>query len=167
MVDPAMDFMQAYPDLKAHTEFGVAYECNPSLPWVAVMYASKWSTYRNLAYDEFVDVMEAEYVEEGFFEQLKPFFDRCVEAVRKLELSSTERHLVTWKKKLDEKTAFMDSVPYDGSTYEMLDKLMSSNDKIISSYNNIKKMVEKEQSQTGDGNVHGGEQESLSELGEI
>jgi len=82
--------------------------------------------------------------------------------LKKFFLTKPEQYLVAWEQKLDERQEFIASKPYDHSTYEMLDKMMSNTDKMWKQYMTCLKDVQEEESL-----LEGGSQESLNEQGVI
>lgn len=92
-------------------------------------------------------------------------FTLYAETVQKIltsSLSKPKRSMYNWELKLEERDAFIASVPYNSDTFEMLDKMMSQTDKLWAQYFSIKKQMEKDE-----GTALGGSEESLSDKGII
>lgn len=68
--------------------------------------------------------------------------------------------LVRQEKKLEERSDFIDSIPYNESTYEMLDKMMKETKKMWDEYYRVVKDLSED---SDDGTSMGGTQESASE----
>lgn len=77
--------------------------------------------------------------------------------------TAPERFLATWKKKLSEINSFLNSKPYDETTYEMLSKIMKEFHPMMKQYREIEKEYQKETELA----TRGGVEESLSEKGII
>jgi hypothetical protein len=77
--------------------------------------------------------------------------------------TAPERFLATWKKKLAEINSFLNSKPYDETTYEMLSKIMKEFHPMMKQYREIEKEYQKETELS----TRGGVTESLSEKGII
>ena len=80
---------------------------------------------------------------------------------KRLCLSKAQRFLISWESKLEERNQFIDSLPYSADTYEILDKMMASTDKMWKQYMTCLKDVENEKATQS----KGGAQESLLEKG--
>ena len=91
-------------------------------------------------------------------------YEKEIEITKKAVLTKAEQYLMSWQRKLDEREQFIDSVPYNESTYEMLDKIMGNSTKMWDQYNKCLKDVQKEREM---GHTRGGAVESLQERGEI
>jgi len=81
------------------------------------------------------------------------------EILKKFFLSKAQAYLIAWEQKLDERQNLIASIPYSMSTYEDLDKLMATTEKLWKQYQTCLKDVEDEESAT-----LGGIQESMTEL---
>lgn len=77
--------------------------------------------------------------------------------------TAPERFLATWKKKLSEINSFLNSKPYDETSYEMLSKIMKEFHPMMKQYREIEKEYQKETELA----TRGGVAESLSEKGII
>ena len=77
--------------------------------------------------------------------------------------TAPERFLATWKKKLAEINSFLNSKPYNETTYEMLSKIMKEFHPMMKQYREIEKEYQKETELA----TRGGVAESLSEKGII
>lgn len=78
-------------------------------------------------------------------------------------LTKPKRLLAGWERKLEERDAFMHSLPYNEDTYEMLDKMMANTAKMWDQYLTILKKTESEVETTTQGDM----ELSLSQKGLI
>jgi hypothetical protein len=78
--------------------------------------------------------------------------------------SPAKRQLRMLEQKMEEKTAFMAKTKYNEDTYEVLDKMMVSDEKL---YNLLAKVQKQLSEETGEGQGKGGSAASLSDGGEI
>lgn len=69
--------------------------------------------------------------------------------------------LIGWERKLEERQAFLDSLPYDSNNYELLDKMMSQTYKMWQQY-----MLATKDADSTD-SAEGGGEESLNEQGKL
>lgn len=74
------------------------------------------------------------------FEQYQPILDWYNNAM----LSTTERSLIAWRKKLEEREKFIADTKYDLDTAEALDKIMANTDKLFNQLERIEKQYTKE-----------------------
>lgn len=86
-----------------------------------------------------------------------------IEKFKKFILTKAQRSLLNWEEKLEERDIFMASIPYDASTFEMLDKMMVQTSKMWDQYASILKAF----SQESESQVRGDVEESLVEKGLI
>lgn len=82
--------------------------------------------------------------------------------LQKFFLTKAEKYLIGWEEKMDERQNFIASIPYSSETFEVLDKMMASTDKMWKQYLACLKDVEDE-----DSTAMGNSQESTAELGLI
>lgn len=80
-------------------------------------------------------------------------------------MSRGQRMILSWDKKFQERTAFIDSVSYSAETYDMLDKMMANTEKMWKQLTQINEQIEKEK-QT-DATALGGAITSLSDENKI
>lgn len=99
-----------------------------------------------------------------YYEGNKSTLTPLIELYCKLSDSPAKRQLRMWNKKMDEKTAFLDSVSYDLNTFEAIEKMWATNSKLYKEYETIMKDLSKE---NNEGSVRGGKEASLSDKGEI
>ena len=73
--------------------------------------------------------------------------------------TTAERFIATWNNKLHEINDFLNSVPYDASTYKMLTDIMKDFHPMMKQYREIEKEFSKQQEMQ----THGSVEESLAE----
>lgn len=86
-----------------------------------------------------------------------------IEKFKKFILTKAQRSLSNWEDKLEERDAFMASIKYDDSSYEMLDKMMMQTSKMWDQYQSILKTF----TQENESQVRGDVEKSLVEKGLI
>lgn len=90
-------------------------------------------------------------------------YTSTIERTKLFLLTKSQRSLVNWEQKLEERDAFIANIPYSESTYELLDKMMASTSKMWDQYLSILKKVSQEEESSSLGDV----ELSLSERGVI
>lgn len=138
--------------------FSVAFSSVPSnVMWAITLDQHPKSIYRNLDAQTRRSLIETEYLKSSLdWEALKD----TIELFKELSLSKRQRFLNNWENKLEERDNFIASLPYDESTYEILDKIMAQSDKMWKQWSTCLKDVQEEETlQT----TEGGALESLSE----
>lgn len=159
--DTHLDFWEVNPQLKV--PFKKLYSNkdidSSSVMWSIALYIDPDSKFKNAA-----DSMRKGLIEEDFFpdmdwEKYKDF----IELYKKLVLSKKKQFLVEWEQKLEERSNFIASKPYDEENYEMLDKMMKDTEKMWSQYLKCLKDVEEEEQ----AHTHGNIPESIDEQGII
>jgi hypothetical protein len=90
-------------------------------------------------------------------------YEETTERIHKFLVSKVKYLLAGWETKLEERDTFMHSKPYDESTFEMLDKMMSATAKMWDQYLAVRKKALEEDSSTTLGDV----ELSLSDQGII
>lgn len=107
------------------------------------------------------------FISKDYLKNEKFDFDKykdCIEFYEKLSITPARRQLIVWNTKLDEKTEFLATLPYNAQNAKLIDELLSSNTKLYEALAKISEELVKE----GDrGVVKGGSEESLSEKGEL
>src|ERR1035437_1173146 len=73
--------------------------------------------------------------------------------------TAARRQMRVWHKKLDEKSTFMKSLPYDIKNWKIIDEMLKTNKELYDSYAKIEKMIMNESTDT----VEGGSEESMME----
>src|SRR5690606_30665797 len=90
-------------------------------------------------------------------------YTSTIERTKLFLLTKSQRSLVNWEQKLEERDAFIANIPYSESTYELLHKMMASTSKMWEQYLSILKKVSQEEESSSLGDV----ELSLSQRGVI
>lgn len=159
-INPELDFFSVYPEFKIKEPFS-GKESEPC--WAAVYMYSDSSPFRKLPEEERLDILKDEYF--GNIKRFSKFLREAKEVIHKLEESPARRHLRSWESKMDEKSKYLDEIPYNSETYKDIDTMLLNNDKIFKTYFNILKDLQKEEET--DGKLKGDSEPSLSDTGEI
>ena len=99
-----------------------------------------------------------------YYSKHRKELDPVIAAYVKFTDSPAKRQLRMLEQKMEEKTAFMSKTKYDDDTWESLDKMMVSDDKLYALLAKVTKQLSEE---TGEGQGKGGSAASLSDGGEI
>lgn len=124
--------------------------------WAVSILEHKDSPYSNFSRREKLDVISQTFKNVEVSEEL-------IDKFNSITLSKAQKFLKSWERKLEEREDFIASLEYNEDTFEMLDKMMSSTEKLWKQYLSILKQVEQE----ADSETLGGQEESLSEKGII
>ena len=156
------DFFESNPQLEI--TFGEIKDLYPDsytkVMWAIALDAHPKSIYRNVSTQERRGLIEKEYLNESIkWKELESY----IETFNKLVLTQKERFLVEWEKKLEERQQFIAAIPYNEETYEILDKMMASTEKMWKQYLICLKDVSDEAKEQTQGNFV----ESASESGQI
>lgn len=89
---------------------------------------------------------------------------KAVELYEHLNITPAKRQLIEWSRIMDEKSEFLRTKKYNEATWDMIEKMLSSNTKLYSELERISDMLERE---GGEGVVKGGTMESASEKGDL
>jgi hypothetical protein len=88
------------------------------------------------------------------------YHEDLVDAYPKVVMTKIQRELKVWQDKIEERNKFLESVTYDLSTYEALDKMMKDSKLIWESFGKIYKEYQDENIET---RARGGREESFTE----
>ena len=154
-IDINTDFFKVNPHLK----LSVFNKIPSKLMWIiAYMIEIEDNIYKNIPKEERLNFLTNE-----FKVTIPKNFNTLLESYEKIRLSYIERKLLNWKKKLDERDEFIANQDYNEETFEMLDKMMSTTDKLFKQYLSL-------ESQAHNNNTVqdlAGKEASLSDKGEI
>lgn len=130
--------------------------------WAVAFYTDPSSKWKNLSSSD-----KVKYIGEDFLNERKINFTldgkdalELIDKYSKFVISKPKKMLVRQEKKLEERSDFIDSIPYNESTYEMLDKMMKETKKMWDEYYRVVKDLSED---SDDGTSMGGTQESASE----
>jgi hypothetical protein len=115
----------------------------------------------NLPYEDRVEIIKSSFFPS--FDETK--YEQEIALFKELCMTRTERMLYAWQKKIDERVTFLDTLDYNGETFEMIDKMITTGDKLLKQLQTIKEELEKERQESS--YVKGGGNLSLSDQGKI
>ena len=116
----------------------------------------------NVSISDRRSIIANEYLHDKSFDWSK--VEKYIQAYQKLVLTSAQRQLVIWTRLMDEKSEYMNTLSYNSSNWEEVEKMLLSNSKLYTELERISEQLEKEGSE---GDVKGGAEESASEQGLI
>ncbi len=161
-------FHNVYPELQFMAPFNNLYkeygdeELSSKLCWYVCMYADPKSALYLLPPDVRKKELDENFLEEDSDEY--PELLTAIEQYPDICMSPIQRSFKIWKDKLDERDELVKSNPYTMDNVEVMDKLVTSADKVYAIFKKAEQAYLKEISDTS---VWGGGEESLSEKGEI
>lgn len=130
--------------------------------WAMALLTDNQSKYFNQPIQQAKQLIAKDFLKDPEFD-----FDTLTEAkelYKEFCLTPPRRLLLIWKEKIDERNELISSIKYSLDTFEILDKLVTNSDKILSHYQKVKKEVDAEELNKQDAITHGGAVESLLEL---
>lgn len=147
------DFWKLYPELGIIEEFKDIkrrYKNKSSdIMWFIVLCYDLDSKFRNLDIDDRTKLLSKDYLkDENWFDNNKQFISSAIEMYQVITDSKLRRHLRQWEDTLDQRTKFMKSLKYDLSTFEDIDKMAVSTEKILVVFDKISKQIDKENAGT-------------------
>jgi len=167
--DTEVNFWKVNPQLKIPQAFAAILSKDKSkgkskssqIMWAIALLVDPDSKFSNISLGN-----RKKMIREDFLKQKDFKWEEVEEACRYYEemlVLPTSRQLSVWKKKMDEKSIFLDSLTYEEDS-ELIEKLLATNVKLFTDYDRLLKMVEKEKD---DGATKGGAVESAAESGLI
>lgn len=108
------------------------------------------SKLRNLTEQERLNIIEKDVWNGRLSEDL---LITLKNSYNKLQQNSIRRYIAEWDEKLDERRLFIKNLTYDEKTWDVIDKMLLSTEKLILQRESIIKMVEKIESETTRGDV--------------
>jgi len=119
--------------------------------WALLLYLHPKSKYYPLDHRSKLTLIEKDYLKN---QKLKlEDYPTTIAKIKELLLTKPERALVNWEQKLEERDALIASIPYNSETYDMLDKMMSNNDKLWKTYLATLKQVTQEEEGSSQGDI--------------
>jgi|TARA_R110002012_G_scaffold100312_1_gene238935 hypothetical protein len=167
--DITANFWKANPQLIIPQAFNDLYTTDKSkgkgkssqIMWAIALLVDSDSKFSNISFNNRKDMIAKDYLKDEDFK-----WDEVIEATQYYEsmlISPTKRQLSVWKKKMDEKSLYLDMLTYEENA-DTIEGLLKTNVKLFEDYERLVKMVEKEKD---DGATKGGAVESASETGLI
>jgi len=108
-------------------------------------------------------LIEEEYLKDIDLELPNELLERTLKDFEDVFLTKAERFLLHWEEKLEERDTFIASIPYNETSYDMLDSMMARSEKLWKQYEVALETVRKEK----ESSTLGGAQESIAEQGKI
>lgn len=151
------NFYDSDPQFKAVFKSEIEAKVPSSHMWAIMLYVHPDSKYFTLDTKSKESLIKKDYLDDPSFD-----FSSYQDTISKIEtflLTKPQRLLRSWELKLEERDAFISSVPYDASTFDLLDKMMEKSHKMWKQYKEIYDDFLKEEESRTQGDV----QESLIE----
>lgn len=149
-IDLKQDFFKMYPNLKIAFREVISnfthQEKLSKVMWTIVLLFHPISEYYELPFARRVEHVLTKYIKyNGDYDKFYATHKLAIETFKEFCVTKAQKALMNWEKKLEERDAFINSVPYNAETFEMLDKMMSSTDKMWTQYKKVLAEFEKEQ----------------------
>ena len=160
-----LNFWKVHPQLKLVGKFKEFYEKDKtkdkekssSVMWAIFLIYDSDSEVFNFDLKEKISLVSKDFLSFTFkeedYKEIRDFY-------LSFQLSAAKRQLYVWNRKLDEKTAYLETLTYEEDS-ETIEKLLQSNIKLYADYEAILKRIEQEST----GKVQGDAEESLREKG--
>lgn len=163
------DFWSINPSLKIPKLYAELYDKDRSegrrfsgrVMWAIALLVDPQSKFANLPYADRKKLILEDFVKYKRFKWED--YKECIAYYENMLLTPAQRQVNIWKRKMDEKTEYLDSLSYEEDS-ETIEKLLISNAKLYVELERISKQLEKEES---DGYTKGGAEESMTEKGLI
>lgn len=130
-----------------------------NIMWALLLYVHPRSAYFNLELSTRRQLLKKELIKDPNFNF--DDYEATLSLMKEHSMSVAESYMTFIDKKVRERKEFMDSVPYNANTYEMLDKMMKEGYPMMKQLKEIKKDFDSEVSSQTEGQ----EEESLLEKG--
>ena len=152
IVDATLSFWEVYPAFKSIKPFKEFYEGNEAvessmLMWFIAYCYKLGSPFYGMEEGRKLEMVgESLLGDKKYYKKNKEELDHLIEPYCEVVDSAWDRELRVWDKKMDEKTVFINSLPYDADTWEMIDKMLGANVKLHQDLERIQKAREIEKS---------------------
>ena len=143
IIDPTRSFWDLHPHLAP------MFPSRPSstVMWALTLIYHPESPYADFTFSTKRDIVFKEYNTSD--EELSPIIQQFKSAI----LTKPQKFLIEWEEKLEERQAYLHSLPYNSENIDSLDKAMANSEKLWKVYLNAKKEVDQEISATAQGGV--------------
>ena len=164
------DFWESNPELNGVKSFKPIQDKfkkkSSQVMWALSFCYHNESQFRNLELGNRQEIIGDSYLDdEKFFSKNKDLLEKPILTLIELFDNAVRRHLRQWETTLDQRTKFLETITYDFSTYEAIDKMSASTSKIYDTFKKIQDDIAKDEA--GSGEAKGGYKESLNDTGEI
>lgn len=154
-------FSDFYSDPQLKAIFADEYESvSSTIMWALMLYSHPDSKYASQNDSTRKALIEKDYLKAPL---LWDTYNETVNKIKSFLLTKPQRLLDGWEQKLEERDAFIHSLPYNEDTYEMLDKMMANTAKMWDQYFAILKKASSEVDSQSQGDL----ELSLSQKGII
>jgi len=157
--DPFEDFWATNPQLRILFKEEYDAKVPSSQMWAVALFVHPSSKLFNESPENRKKLILSDYLNDPSFDfdSLSPTIDKF----KRLVLTKAELLLSNWEKRMYDREAFLDSVPYSPDTFDMIEKMVKETPKLWQNLFQIQTALSKEQ----DTKVEGDIEESLSEKG--
>lgn len=169
--DIETNFWEVNPIFKITGKFAKFYRSDTSRGKAAsskVMWAlsllldnTKENKLRNFPVKEKQQIIAEEFIRDPKFDWKK--HNALIDFYKETQLTSSERSLMFFREKMDEREAFLSSTKYTLDNAKDLDSIVSNTDKLFSMIQKLDLQVEKEKNEESSGAIRGGRVESAGE----
>lgn len=161
------NFFDVYPELAYKLPFRMIKESfskgkASKIAWYIILYCGENSEFRTYPPEIRREQLEQHFIKEEVHEL--PEVQEAIEMYEEHMMSLARRNFFKWEEKLTERQKFIEDTPYDETTYEMLDKLMSQTEKMWKMFLTLKAEMDKD---SDEGKTYGGIELSDAEKGMI
>lgn len=168
LIDPEFDFWKLYPEFSNIEEFKQLkkdFKNSSDVMWFIVNCFDLNSKFINLTLDDRVEIVGKDYLGDPFFYQKNKLkLQSLIELYEKMNDTPIQRHMRQWTETLEKRTKFLRECEYDLDNFESLDKMAVGTEKLLATFEKIKKSLEVEK---GEGTTKGNAIPSLADSEEI
>lgn len=125
--------------------------------WALLLYTHPDSQYFNLDTKSKENLIRTDFLEDSSFDFTT--YEATIAKIENFLLTKPQRLLRSWELKLEEREDFLKNIPYDATTFDMIDKMLEKSYKMWKQYKEIYDAFLKEEESRTQGDV----QESLIE----
>ena len=168
--DIGNNFWEINPTYKVLGDFAKFYRADTSKEkwasskamWAVALFTdlSSENKFKNLPEDERKILISEEMIRDPKFKWSR--YENLIVFYRKIETTTTERSLISLRKKMEERESFLAETSYNLENAKDLDSIIANTDKLFSLISRLESQIEKEKN-IGGGITKGGRTESLSE----
>lgn len=126
--------------------------------WAIALLVHPKSKFKDSSYKDRITLISEDYLDVKY--EWTEKYENLIERFKQIGMTRVQRIAMEWGDKLDERTEFLTSVPYNLETVDQLDKAMANTGKIWDIYQRCLADLADEESK---GHVQGGGEESAAE----
>jgi hypothetical protein len=154
-VNPEFKFTEPFDDYYNATE---NKDFSSEVMWAIFLFCDIKSPKIRLRKDEREEDIKKYFLKDDTFSF--EYHEDLVEAYPKVVMTKIQRELKVWQDKIEERNKFLETLNYDLTTFEALDKMMKDSKLIWESFGKIYKEYQEENIET---RARGGREESFTE----